>query len=386
MNTREILVAKLTKQICVLTYIIFVGVAFLFSPQFLQPALLNPKPNLTPLDTNGTHGRGLENIMTPDLFLKLDPGEKQFTKYQHNFPCVPISNNKEGTGLIYIKVFKTASSTVSHIVKNIGRKRGCKQQSDHAAAHTLNLQNRKQNQSFLFTFVREPTKRAISNFFYFKVTMQNQEVSVSNFKSGCCKSRMKLKGNAGFQLAYISTQGRLPEYSFWNSSDPEKIQNPYKLLDRINHVFKSYNFIGVSERLNESMVVLSFLLDLTVREIAYVNHKNSGSYVYVRSRKECVKIVEAQLPRELEEYLTTKEWNTLTAGDTLLHRTAWKALDNTIDNVIGRDLFQKRLKQYESLMEMMHTCNEKCLDCSSDGKYHEPTSCSSCMDKIVSSS
>jgi hypothetical protein len=324
--------------------------------------------------------------MTPDQFLKTTMEPKHFTKYQHNFPCFPNkSSYEENVGLFYIKVFKTASSTVSHIIKKISRKRGgCVEHSSHAAAHTYNLQNRTKDQSFLFTFIREPTKRAVSNFFYFQVTQKKVDINVDNFKAGCCQSKLKLNGQAGFQLAYISTQERLPQYSFWNSNDPEKIHNPYTLVDRVNEVFSSYDFIGVSERFNESIVILSFLLNLTLDEIKYVTRKQSGSYVYLPRKKKCVKSVKSQLTTELEQYLQSSEWKAITAGDSLLHRTALEALDHTIDNVIGRDTFQNRLSEYESMMELIQECDEKCLCCSEDGKYREPVSCRSCMDQARS--
>lgn len=321
---------------------------------------------------------------------------KQFEKYNHTFPCLPksYSSSNEGndkpTGLYYIKVFKTASSTVAHIVKYIANKRGsCKEHSDHAAAHTLftehKLHHHKPNQpkSFLFTFIREPTKRAVSDFFYRKVTQEGEEVNLDNFKNGCCRTHQNLDGQAGFQLAYISLMQRLPEYTFWNNSHPTMIQQPNALLERVNNVFDSYDFVGVSDRLNESLVALSFILNLSLSEIAYVSYRQSGSYLEVQ--KKCVKIVKPQLTKDVEEFLNTDEWKAMIAGDTLLHKAANIALDRTIDNVIGRDTFVERLREYESLIELMKECGEECSStCSTDGLYREATSCRPCMNSMRS--
>jgi hypothetical protein len=341
--------------------------------------------------------------MSPNEFLKFEIKPKGFQKYAHSFPCFPKPNNNDkkhnnknnnnsanndkggaAIGIYYIKVFKTASSTVSHIVKYFTNKHGqCEEHSNHAPAHTFSkLQHYQPNQprSFLFTFIREPTKRAVSDFFYRKVTQNKEEINLSNFKNGCCRSKQKLNGQAGFQLAYISTEERLPEYIFWNSTYPDMVQNPHMLLDRVKNVFDSYDFIGVSERLNESLVALSFILNLSLSEIAYVSYRQSGSYLEIQ--KKCVKIVKPHLTMEVEEYLDTDEWKAVTAGDSLLHRTAMEALDRTIDNVIGRDLFKKRLSEYEVLLDLIKNCGKKCsLTCSDDGEYREPTSCRLCMNR-----
>ena len=392
------------------------------------------------------HKENPVHSITVDEFLKFKLHPKQFSKYQHPFPCLSkesssstssSSNNDNGFGIQYIKVFKTASSTVAHIVKYIATTRGkCREYSKHAAAHTFpHLQSGKSNShigsgnstsmsitsttstirtksnqpnSFLFTFVREPTKRAVSDFFYTKVTQANQTVNLQNFKTGCCRSKQGLNGQAGFQLAYISTDSLLPEYTFVdvnlddytemdddknvsvqnhtnesysNSSSMIRIKHPEKLLRRINHVFDVYDFIGVSDRLNESLVALSFLLNLSITEIAYVSYRQSGSYLEVPNKK-CVKIVPAEVSPDVKEYLKTEEWAAVTAADKLLHRTAMEALDNTIENVIGRDLFEERLSEYKELIQLMKECNEICSStCSSDGEYREATTCRPCMNE-----
>ena len=319
-----------------------------------------------------------------DEFLKLTFPPRLFPKYKHDFPCLHKSSNEMGSGFRYIKVFKTASSTVAHIVKYIARKHGsCQEFSNHAAAHTFpGLKNREPNQpkSFLFTFVREPTKRAVSDFFFSKVTHGKMEVNLKNFRKGCCRPNQTLNGQAGFQLAYISTQERLPEYTFWNISYPTLIQKPLDLLQRVEGVFDSYDFIGVSDRLNESLLTLSFLLDLPLTDIAYISYRQSGSYE--EYQKKCVKIVEAKLTADVEDYLQTDEWKAVIGGDKKLHMAANEALDNTIDNVIGRDIFEARLRDYVALTTLVQECNSICSStCSEDGQYKEQIACLPCMDE-----
>mmetsp|Transcript_11404 Transcript_11404/g.17250 ORF Transcript_11404/g.17250 Transcript_11404/m.17250 type:complete len:187 (+) Transcript_11404:3-563(+) len=176
---------------------------------------------------------------------------------------------------------------------------------------------------------------------------------------------------------------RLPEYTFWNASHPEMIKKPYTLLERLNNVFDSYDFVGVSDRLNESLVALSFLLDLSLSEIVYVSYRQSGSYLEIQQK--CVKIVKPQLTNDVEDFLITDEWKAMNAADILLHRAANIALDRTIDDVIGRDTFLKRLREYETLIELMKECAEECSStCSNAGVYREAISCRPCMNGIRS--
>ena len=327
------------------------------------------------------------NKMSAKEFLKFKIEPKQFEIYNHPFPCIRTSksnNDEDATGFQYIKVYKTASSTVAHIVKYIANKRGsCTEHSNHAAAHEFpSLSTRKTNdpKSFLFTFVREPTKRGISDFFFTRVSQMGREVNVTNFKEGCCRPKLKLNGLAGFQLAYISTEERMPQSTFWNSTDPTMIQHPNLLKDRVNNVFHSYDFIGVSDRLNESLVALSFILHLKLTEIIHVNYRTSGSFM--PEGKTCIKLAKSVLTPDIEKYLETDEWKAITAGDKLLFNTANEALDNTIDNVIGRNKFKQRLEQYDSLMSLIKECDVICASaCSSNGEYTEPTSCLPCMNE-----
>ena len=331
---------------------------------------------------------------------------KQFNIYPYHFPCIQSSNipnrerKKGGLGLHYIKVYKTASSTLARIVARTAHSHGkdCIYYNSHAESHTFsNLHyrnhdhdhNHHDKDSFLFTFVRDPTKRAISDFGWKSVSQLGKEVNLSNFKDGCCRSTHKLNGQAGFQLAYISNDERLPEYTFWNSTlDNEKVQHPKLLSERIDHVFTSYDFIGVTERLDESLVVFSFLLNLKLRDMLYISSKHSddGGYVDLHkgNKDRCIKISKPELTKDITNYLETEEWKARTAGDKLLHLTAMKTLDNTIDNVIGREKFEKQMKTFEALLESVgKKCGKKCSKCSSSGEYVGDKECKSCKAHVL---
>ncbi len=340
--------------------------------------------------------------MSPDEFTNLFVSPKQFNKYTYNFPCINRSSHKKeahggGGGLHYVKVHKTASSTIAHVTNQIAKNHGknCLYYNSHSEAYhfdNLKKRNRPHNNvkgTFLFTVVREPTKRAISDFYWRPVSQEGLEVNLENFRNRCCRSSKKLNGESGYQLAFISNDERLPEYTFWNQTiSREKVQRPSLLLERINDVFDSYDFVGVTERLDESLVALSFLLNLPLIDVTYVNfkHGSNGDYVGIRkgNQKRCLKIQKSEPPREIEEYIKSTEWKARVAGDVVLHKSANAALDNTIDNVIGRKEFERQLSTFKVIQEqLLIKCDISCNPCTSDGKYIGTPKCKSCVKHVL---
>lgn len=345
-------------------------------------------------------------ISADDFAQRYQLQPKQFQIYKHDFPCVSNKRKlgrKAGEGFYYIKIHKTGSTTMVKIVEKIASSRAkknskcyCTDLKHRAAYQYLQLKNRAKNnqpRSFLFTIVREPTSRELSNYIYESVIQKKcgRELGVENFKADCCRKKFKLEGMGGFQSAFMSTDEKLPMYTFWKANDPERIQQPDLLFDRIDNLFNSYDFIGVSERLNESLVILSFLLDLSLTDIAYQSfRKNSGNYVQGggEGRRKCYKSVSKQegITKDIEMYLQSDEWKARTAADRLLHKSVLEAMDNTINNVIGRTKFQERLEKFEELLGLMEDCETVCAVCSEDGKLQKKKGqCLECKNRILDS-
>ena len=95
------------------------------------------------------------------------------------FPCVHPLQSKETEGIFYIKVPKTASSTLAHITERIAHREskrqglfgkdgfnGCKTYLPmvHQKAVELNLMGRDKLKSFTYSFVRNPADRLLSHF------------------------------------------------------------------------------------------------------------------------------------------------------------------------------------------------------------------------------
>ena len=118
------------------------------------------------------------------------------------FPCYPaeffarrpllghlmiVKPSDDGAGLFFQRPLKTGSTTVAgtvmriahrkkHLVQGGGTTIACKHRSNHGTAHThFKYQDRDKKKSFLFSIIRDPTKRAISQFFHFSVSVAQKD-------------------------------------------------------------------------------------------------------------------------------------------------------------------------------------------------------------------
>ena len=126
-----------------------------------------------------------------------------------------------------------------------------------------------------------------------------------------------------------------------------------------------YDFVGVVERFDESLVAMQLLLGLETSDILYfaVNRKEHWRKAKRRRNKfECRDSFdwEVDLLGEplITEYVTkSKEWYANNYGDYLLYHAASQSLDRTIMK-IGLDYFSQELKRFQELMKRAH---EKCI-------------------------
>ena len=88
-----------------------------------------------------------------------------------------VQRSSARTGFLFEKLMKVGGSTAAgvnaRIAWRLGRARGyrwCRARWDHSSAYALDYHHRHRAQSFLWTVVREPTRRAVSQFFHFQVS------------------------------------------------------------------------------------------------------------------------------------------------------------------------------------------------------------------------
>ena len=210
-------------------------------------------------------------------------------------PCIlePIKSymkepkDKPSTkGLLFVRIPKTGSSTVigvaARIANSLGKalnndtneQKACRLRMSHEWSNILKstlggLQARDKEQSFLFTIVRDPAKRALSSFFFFQVGRRGVNATEENILD-------TLSHTSNYQLRYIR-----PE-------TPKELlsMDDTELGTVVQQTLNEFNFIGILERLDESLVLLQFILDLKPSDILYQNAKQSGGgYDYLRCKK-----------------------------------------------------------------------------------------------------
>ena len=157
-------------------------------------------------------------------------------------------------GLFYLKLLKAASSTASsihlRIAKNLAKRRKqttrnnthpedgnfeiCKTRHLHGFAHRMyKFHKRIRKESYLWTLLREPNKRYISEFFHFEV------------------SRLGVKPTDANVIQFLRTGKHSDRhYLSWLTTAPyskRQLANPFPVVQKI---LQDYDFIGITERLD----------------------------------------------------------------------------------------------------------------------------------------
>ena len=112
---------------------------------------------------------------------------KIYERRKKDFPC--YRPGKQTTrGFFYAKIPRTGSTTMAGVARRMaahqGLKRGgnCNLRVGHGSPlHKFDYGSRDAEKSFLWTFVREPAGRALSSFFYHKVSKNGWEASDKMF-------------------------------------------------------------------------------------------------------------------------------------------------------------------------------------------------------------
>lgn len=289
------------------------------------------------------------------------------------FHCVgpePGMLEKEGQdlpkvkdGFLFIKTFKTGSSTASginlRIAQNVASRMKkpfniCRSRFDHVRPLRV-CPGRNKEKSYLWTIVREPAKRLISMFFHFGVTRNKFEANGANLLGYI---RNETNFIEEYYLKYLSHK----EYWFTDKKDDP--------VNVINGVVRDFDFIAVTERMDESLVALSMLMNVPLADVMYLPAKIKGkSY---DDQPPCDKIQPSFITDDMQAVLDSEHFENLTKWDRVLYDAASKSLDLTIEK-LGREDFERRLKLYRKAQKLAaDRCLPKTIFPCSDGIWHEP--------------
>ena len=296
-----------------------------------------------------------------------------------NNPSPPsLHSGTDAVGLIYIKSYKTASSTLEgiclSIAHNIARRHfnssqtPCIHYNRHEFADKRHHQ-RRGNPSILYSFVRQPDKRDLSHVFHFEVGRKNMEPTDKAIINAI---EYRIKGR---QVRYLvpqkSTTAKLwPKHEI--RKDPDKVA---KIIHK--RIIKEYSFLGITERMEESLAVMKILWKLETGDVVVLPAKRSGGYDDAGHENKCTRIPKAFRSPAVGEYLRDKYIRN--NGDVLLYDVVNKSLDMTID-AIGRSKVESVVKEIRYLQQLAEsTCQAKAIfPCSEDGQAQLELSERSC--------
>eukprot|EP00523_Entomoneis_sp_CCMP467_P009980 CAMPEP_0168721550 /NCGR_PEP_ID=MMETSP0724-20121128/2141_1 /TAXON_ID=265536 /ORGANISM="Amphiprora sp., Strain CCMP467" /LENGTH=464 /DNA_ID=CAMNT_0008768197 /DNA_START=33 /DNA_END=1427 /DNA_ORIENTATION=+ len=278
------------------------------------------------------------------------------------------------TGFLFTKAFKCGSSTGAgihlRIARNLARRRSqmeqyyqvCRARFGHAKANKV-FANRDKRRSFLWTLVRDPTSRLVSVFFHMKVSRRNVPPTLENFVSflteetGIDVPKYLNEDSDHEGGAFSSSNGHYSHYAVMASLQPYNLflQNPVQIM---NQIMKDYDFIGVTERMDEVAVVLSMILNLPMADVLYLSAKANGGFDAGGFQNICRYIIPSFKSPPMKKLFATPQFQRLIEWDYQLHQAANRSLDLTISK-LGRAEFEDKLAKYKHAQSV---AKEMCLE------------------------
>jgi hypothetical protein len=206
---------------------------------------------------------------------------RAWVKWQGDIPCFqPTWELPRNQGLLYNKLLKTGGSTGAGINARIARNQAqrinatfatCDGNLKHSPAYDM-CPRRNRKTSFLWTTVREATSRIVSQFFFFDVSRYKSEPTDKRFVE-------YVRENA-FDQGLMATCNHYIKLLSTNKTNQSQFkQDPTEYISRI---VAEYDFISVTERMEESAVALAMLLGIPLADVLYLNAKQNGGYDEVR--------------------------------------------------------------------------------------------------------
>ena len=298
---------------------------------------------------------------------------------QKSLPCFPAEENWETTkvqsgpideGLLYMKLYKTGSSTTSgihlRIARNLANRTGidqevCKSRFDHGPwVHPSHrFRDRKMGRSFLWTVLRDPTQRLISSFFFMQVSRGKIEPTDKNF------------------LNFLQSDRDMKVQYYLRALETGRYNITHRDFSTVaNQIMQDYDFIGVTERMDETAVLIMMLLDLPMADILFLSAKHRGSYEPGGEEGRCTYIWPSFLSPSMKDFFDSREWQELIRIDQALYLAANQSMDLTIDR-LGRDKFEATLIKFKNAQKY---AEDKCLQvtrfpCSESGESLNHTDC-----------
>lgn len=265
-------------------------------------------------------------------------------------------------GLFMVKPSKTGGSTTASIHLRVAATLAqekdwqlCQSRFNHGSAVSYQYGQRNKEKSFLWSVLRDPTARFVSEFFFFQVSREGIEPTDEAFVEF-----VKHGGRGKFTHYFdiLSTT----KYNH-SSTDP---------VAAANAILQEYDFIGVTERMDETAVALQMILGLPTASVLYISSKVNGGYDDGLYNNKCYFIQPSFISPFMKQYFESKEWNDKINWSIALHQAVNRSLDLTID-ALGRNEFQEQLKKFRKAQAIVtRTCADSTLlPCSATGERRQ---------------
>ena len=322
---------------------------------------------------------------------------RAFPRLDRDFPCFPAERNWDNLrvqqspthrGFLYVKARKAGSSTIAGVAIRIARAMAqqrnlstpvCHVRFNHPMAHKLDYSKRDKKHSFLFSILREPTSRFVSEFFHFGLSRNFVQPTDDNIKAYMWETKPSINN---YYLRWLSVNK-----PFNYKSDNRDISS------FVESIINEYDFLGISERLDESLVALQMVLNLTTSDILYLSAKKRGGWDDGVYRQQCYYIPHSFISSTMKHYFQhSEEWYNFTVGDNLLYRAVNASLDRTIES-LGLKEFNANLETYRRALKKADIlCRQNVtFPCSSGGKVNVENDClvwdsacgMDCLDRVA---
>jgi Galactose-3-O-sulfotransferase len=264
------------------------------------------------------------------------------------------------------------------------------------------FQGRVRDESYLWTVIREPTARHVSFFWFWGVSANHKNTTDDAFQEFLWLQP------PDYYFTFLSprfniTQWRITEMPSKDAASssstatrrPQNSTMTYRdQLDEVSYLMNEYDFIGITERLDESLVVLGMLLRLPLSDLLYYSAKASDNfYIDPETKNRCIVLQPSVVSPGMEEFFQGDAWKHRVYSDALLYRAAQRSLDRTIDS-LGRDKVRERVEQLRSAQKLvLERCRGKVrMECEVEGDpphrefdcLHHDMGCGmSCLDQVA---
>ena len=173
-----------------------------------------------------------------------------------------------------------------------------------------------------------------SHYFYFYVSRRNDTATEDSILSVLKFPTHPRPWHP--QHNYQSKYLDLPSQNEQSSSSTERIIN-------------GYDFLGVTERMEESLVVLAMLAQIPLTDVVVFSSKQSGCYGFAKGNEDCVKLEKKWTTPKIDEYILG-DYHKANKDDYLLYNAAQRSLDKTID-ALGRKRVEENVELLKSLQQ-----------------------------------